>query len=96
VLLDVRLETDESLRLADRVAGCLVLQYGQPGRRLVTLTTEDVLVHADEPEIVGLRLGQDPLWLRPRLSGLVQRLVDDRRPLAAALRNRPTRSCSPV
>jgi hypothetical protein len=30
VLLAVRLETDETAALVDRVAGCLVLQYGQP------------------------------------------------------------------
>ncbi|WP_133116451.1 hypothetical protein [Amycolatopsis antarctica] len=90
VLLAIRMESEESLALADRVAGCLVLQYGQSSGRLVNLTTDHVLVHPDEPDVLGLRLGRDPLWLRPRLSALLQRLVDDRRPLAAALRHRPT------
>lgn len=90
VLLAVKLESDESLALADRIAGCLVLQYGQSSGRLANLTIDHVLVHPEEPDVLGLRLGRDPLWLRPRLSALVQRLVDDRRPLAAALRHRPT------
>jgi hypothetical protein len=30
VLLAVELETDDTLAISDRVAGCLVLQYGQP------------------------------------------------------------------
>jgi hypothetical protein len=42
-------------------------------------------VHPDEPDVLGLRLGRDPLWLRPRLSTLLRRLADQRRPLAAAL-----------
>jgi hypothetical protein len=70
VLLAVRLETDDTVALVDRVAGCLVLQYGQP-LRLVNLTTEHVLVHPDEPDV----LGRDPLWLRPRLSALLRRLA---------------------
>ncbi|NKQ59300.1 hypothetical protein HFP15_41330 [Amycolatopsis sp. K13G38] len=90
VLLAVTLETDDTLPLADRVAGCLVLQYGQSCWRLVNLTADDVLAHPDEPGILGLRLGRDPLWLRPRLSALLHRLVTNRRPLAGALRHRPT------
>ncbi|WP_344867227.1 hypothetical protein [Amycolatopsis ultiminotia] len=90
VLLAVTLETDDTLALSDRVAGCLVLQYGQSCWRLVNLTADDVLAHPDEPGILGLRLGRDPLWLRPRLSALLQRLVENRRPLAAPLRHRAT------
>lgn len=90
VLLAVRLETDDTVALVDRVAGCLVLQYGQPCWRLVNLTAEHVLVHPDEPDVLGLCLGRDPLWLRPRLSALMHRLADQRRPLAAALRHQAT------
>jgi hypothetical protein len=90
VLMAVRLESDESVALADRVAACLVLQYGQSCWRLVNLTTSHVLVHPDEPGVLGLQLGRDPLWLRPRLSTLLNRLAADRRPLAAALRHQPT------
>jgi hypothetical protein len=37
-----------------------------------------------------MRLGRDPLWLRPRLSALLLRLVENRRALAALLRERAT------
>jgi hypothetical protein len=90
VLLAVKLETDDTLALADRVAGCLVLQYGQSCWRLINLTADNVLAHPDEPGILGLQLGHDPLWLRPRLSTLLHQLVNNRRPLAGALRHRPT------
>jgi len=90
VLLSIKLETDDTLALADRVAGCLILQYGQSCWRLVNITAGDVLAHPDEPGILGLQLGRDPLWLRPRLSALLQQLVNNRRPLAGALRHRST------
>lgn len=72
------------------VAGCLVLQYRQSCWRLVNLTADDVLAHPDDPGILGLQLGRDPLWLRPRLSMVLHQLVNNRRPLAGALRHRPT------
>ena len=90
VLTALKLETDDSLPLADRVAGCLVLQYGQRADRIVNLTTEHVLAHTEEPGIHGHHLGRDPLWLRPRLSALLQQLITERRPLAAPLKTRDT------
>ncbi|MFE7332314.1 hypothetical protein ACFU8W_47180 [Streptomyces sp. NPDC057565] len=90
ILTALRLETDESEHIADRVAGCLVLQYGLRTDRLVNLTTDQVLVHPEEPGVVGLQVGRDPLWLRPRLSALLQQLINERRPLAAPLRTRET------
>ncbi|MEV6056210.1 hypothetical protein [Streptomyces sp. NPDC052107] len=90
VLTALRLETDESVPLADRVAGCLVLQYGQLCTRIVGLTLDDVQRHPNEPDTVGLLFGRDPLWLRPRLSALLQRLIDDRTPPTAIARARPT------
>jgi hypothetical protein len=39
VLLAVKLETDDTLAQADRVAGCLVLRYGPSCWRLVNLAT---------------------------------------------------------
>jgi hypothetical protein len=98
VLLAVRLETDVTVALVDRVAGCLVLQYGQPCWRLVNLTTEHVLVHPDEPDVLGLRLGRDPLWLRPRLSALLRSLVDQRQPQPYDTGARPScfRGCGPA
>ncbi|WP_335935897.1 hypothetical protein [Streptomyces sp. PTD5-9] len=83
VVLAHRLETDESITLPVRVSGCLVLQYGQHCTRLVALKADDVLDHPSDPAVCGLKVGRDPLWLRPRLSALVRRLVDDRRPIAA-------------
>ena len=74
---------DDTLSPADRVAGCLVLQYGQSCWRLVNLTADDVHAHPGEPGILGLQLGRDSLWLRPRL-------VTNRRPLAGALRDHAT------
>lgn len=56
VLLAVTLETSGTLALTDRVAGCLVLRYGQGCWRLVNLTADDVLAHPGEPGILGLRL----------------------------------------
>lgn len=90
ILTALRLETDESEHITDRVAGCLVLQYGLRTDRLVSLTTDHVLVHPEEPGVLGLQLGRDPLWLRPRLSALLQQLINERRPLAAPLRTRET------
>lgn len=90
ILTALRLETDDSEHITDRVAGCLVLQYGQRTDRLVNLTIDHVLVHPEEPGVLGLQLGRDPLWLRPRLSALLQQLINERRPLAAPLRTRET------
>lgn len=90
ILTVLRLETDESEHITDRVADCLVLQYGLRTDRLVNLTTDQVLFHPEEPGVLGLQLGRDPLWLRPRLSALLQHLINERRPLAATLRTRET------
>ncbi|MFF5019461.1 hypothetical protein [Streptomyces sp. NPDC001165] len=80
ILTALRLETDDSEHITDHVDGCLVLQYGLRTDRLVKLTTDHVLVHPEEPGILGLQLGRDPLWLRPRLSTLLQQLINERRP----------------
>ncbi|MFI5688470.1 hypothetical protein [Streptomyces sp. NPDC051636] len=90
VLTALKLETDHSLPLADRVAGCLVLQYGQSTDRIVKLTLAQIHIHPDEPGVLGLQLGREPLWLRPRLSALLQQLTHERRPLAAALKDQET------
>lgn len=79
LLLAHRLEHDDAATLADRVAGCLLLQYGQHVTKIVRLTVKDVREHPDEPGVLGLVLGDEPLWLRPRLSHLVARLITERR-----------------
>lgn len=90
ILLAVDLERDETVSVPDRIAGCLVLQYGQLTSRISRLTVDDVLRHPGQPGTLGLRLGTDPLWLRPRLSQLLARLIEDRTPHAAAGRSRQT------
>jgi hypothetical protein len=89
-LLAIELQHNEDIPLQDRVAGCLVLQYGQHASRVSNLTVTNIVEHPAEPGVLGLQLGTEPLWLRPRLSQLLRRLVDERRSHAAAGRGRPT------
>jgi hypothetical protein len=89
LLLAHRLEHDDTIALPDRVAGCLVLQYGQHLTRIVQLTVDDIREHPDEPGALGLLLGSDPLWLRPRLSHLLARLVTARRSERVLIRSVP-------
>ncbi|CAM5320136.1 hypothetical protein SCHAM137S_01968 [Streptomyces chartreusis] len=90
LLLAHRLEHDDTIALPDRIAGCLVLQYGQHVTRITQLTVDDVLEHPKEPGILGLTLGSDPLWLRPRLSHLMARLITERHPDRVLARSIPT------
>ena len=71
-----QLLTDESHDPVDRVAGLLVCLYAQPLSRIVTLTTDDVLVTDTR---VQLRLGEEPLHLPEPLAALVQQLPIRRR-----------------
>ncbi|MFD8563606.1 hypothetical protein ACFV1N_40580 [Streptosporangium canum] len=79
VLLALKLEDDETIALHDRITGCLVLQYGQHVTRIAKITLDQVLDHPQDSGALGLQLGADPLWLRPRLSQLLARLLDERR-----------------
>ena len=69
-----RLLDDEGVALVDRVAGCLVLVYGQIITRLVKLTADHVIVNNDE---VNIRLGAEPLTLIQPVGTLVARLRQD-------------------
>ncbi|QFZ20545.1 hypothetical protein [Saccharothrix syringae] len=89
LLLAHRLEHDDTIALVDRVAGCLVLQYGQQVSRIARLTIDDVREHPAEPGVLGLVLGSDPLWLRPKLSHLLARLITDRRSDRVLIRSVP-------
>jgi hypothetical protein len=89
VLLAHRFEYDDTIALVDRVAGCLVLQYGQHVTRIARLTINDVREHPEEPGVLGVMLGSDPLWLRPRLSHLLARLIVERRPDRVLIRSVP-------
>ena len=70
-----RLLHDESLDLRDRVAGSLVLLFGQPLTRIVTLRTSDVHVTGQS---VAIRLGREPLALPQPLGQLVVELARER------------------
>ncbi|WP_235441346.1 site-specific integrase [Streptomyces sp. Mg1] len=68
-----RLLNDDSIETRDRVAGLMVLLYGQYPARTCRLTTAHV-IH-DETG-VALRLNRTPLRLPPPLDSLVLQLVD--------------------
>ncbi|MET7296763.1 hypothetical protein ABZS79_32500 [Streptomyces griseoloalbus] len=64
---------DDSFETKDRVAGLMVLLYGQFPARTCRLTTAHV-IHDENG--VALRLNKTPLRLPPPLDGLVLQLVD--------------------
>jgi len=66
-----RLQDDDTLHVADRVAGLLVLLYAQPLARIVRLTRHDVRHHETGVE---LTLGRTALQLPPALAKLVVQL----------------------
>lgn len=76
-----RLLNDDGIDPADRVAAALVVIYGQPVSRIVTLTTAHVEV--DEHNVY-LRLGHHPLDLPEPLATLIRELPTKRRDGAAA------------
>jgi hypothetical protein len=71
-----RLLHDEGLELADRVAGLLVLLYGQQLSRIVALTRDQVEL---SPGGARLHLGTTPLEVPAPLDGLLARLIKQRR-----------------
>lgn len=71
-----RLLHDEDLEVSDRVAGCLVLLYGQQLSRIVAITRDQLAV---EGEVVRLRLGPTAIEIPEPLSGLLLRLARDGR-----------------
>ncbi|MEU8927523.1 hypothetical protein AB0D10_42570 [Kitasatospora sp. NPDC048545] len=71
-----RLLHDTSLATGDRVAGCLVLLYGQPVSRITHLTTNHVL---DTGDALHLHLGAKPLEIPAPLADLIRQLVRTRR-----------------
>lgn len=70
--LSKRLLHDSTLPTVDRVAGCLVLLYGQPCSCIVGLTTADV---SHTAESMRLRLGSTPVDIREPLGTLLGELV---------------------
>ena len=75
-----RLLHDDSLATVDRVAGQLVLLYGQKVSRIIQLTIDDV---TEADGLVQLRLGRHPLVIPDPLDQLILQLVDNRRGQAA-------------
>jgi hypothetical protein len=68
-----QLLNDDSFEAKDRVAGLMVLLYGQTPARICRLTTVHVTHDEDG---VALSLHKTPLRLPPPLDGLVLQLVD--------------------
>jgi hypothetical protein len=75
-----RLLTDDDVALVDRVAGLLVICYGQPASRIIELTVDRVGQHGDA---TTLRLGRTDIELPDAIATLILRLVNDRHGYAA-------------
>ncbi|GAA2290839.1 hypothetical protein GCM10010402_56540 [Actinomadura luteofluorescens] len=82
-----KLLTDDSTRLADRVAGLLVLLFAQPMATIAALQTGQIL-HKDDR--VALLLGQEPLELPDQVGILVLELAANRRVHSMTGRDQPT------
>lgn len=73
--LVARLLHEDTLELTDRVAGALLLCYGQQLSRIAAMTTQQVRRH-DDDDIVSLRFGTHDLTVPQPLSGLLTELID--------------------
>jgi hypothetical protein len=71
---------DDAIAITDRVAGLLLLLYGQPLTKVAHITREQILSSAHHASIM---LGAKPLELQEPVSELVLRLVNDHRSRAA-------------
>lgn len=71
--LIARLLHDNTLELTDRVAGSLLLCYGQQLSRIAVITTEQVHRRDD---VISLRLGAHDLTVPEPLSGLLTDLIE--------------------
>ncbi len=72
-----RLLHDDTLEVGDRVAGCLVLLYGQQLSRIATLTRDQVEIAQDQ---VRLRLGAVSIEVPEPLASLLVSLMEHKRP----------------
>jgi hypothetical protein len=75
--LAARLLRDDSIEVTDRVAGCLVLLFGQAMTRIAALTTSQVTRHHDG---VTIQLGQHDVPVPGPLGGLLLTLIADGKP----------------
>lgn len=71
--LVARLLHDDTLELTDRVAGALLLCYGQQLSRIAVMTTAQVHRH---DVVVSLRFGAHDITVPEPLSGLLTELID--------------------
>lgn len=71
-----RLLDDDRLALADRIAGLLVLLYGQPASRIVTLRTDKI---GQDNGVATLRLGNTSINLPEPFGTLIRRHCAARR-----------------
>ncbi len=71
-----RLLHDDALELTDRVAGSLLLCYGQQLSRITALTTDQVTI---DPDRTTIRFGAHDVHLPEPLAGLVRALIDSPR-----------------
>ena len=72
-----RLLHDNAIDLGDRVAGCLILLYGQQLSHIVALTRDQITVTNDTTR---LHLGATHIEIPEPLAGLLTRLAHTRRP----------------
>ena len=79
---------DEDIPLHQRVAGALVLLYGQVPQHIVTLTRSDITTSGDHTYLV---LDRHPVLVPPPLAQLLHRLADARAVQAPPHRPAPGR-----
>jgi hypothetical protein len=72
-----RLLHDDTLELGDRVAGCLVLLYGQQISRIVAITRDQISHHDGT---LRVHLGATHIEIPEPLATLLTRLANERRP----------------
>jgi hypothetical protein len=75
--LAARLLHDDSIEITDRVAGCLVLLFGQTMTRIAALTTSQITRHHDG---VTIRLGEHEAPVPGPLGELLLTLIADGKP----------------
>ena len=74
--LVARMLHDDTLELTDRVAGALLLLYGQQLSRITAMTTDQVVRRGEQ---MSVRFGRDDIDIPQPLAGLLVALVHDGR-----------------
>ena len=87
-----RLLHDDTIELTDRVAGSLLLLYGQHLARIVAITHDQIKTQGRR---VFLRLGTDDLHIPEPLAELIAALARDGRPYTGVGTPPTTAGCSP-